>query len=628
MFERSKWQDASYEVIVTGGGMTGLCAAIASARGGAKTALIQDRPVFGGNASSEIRMHICGASANETKKNAEETGIIREIQLENKFLNDTYNYSVWDRVLYTAAVQEPNLTYYLNTAMREVITEGNQIRQIICYQLTTEINWRFSAPLFLDCTGNGTLGYLAGADFRTGSESKQEFQEPHAPERPNQERMGNTLLFKAVDRGRPVPFVKPAWAYDFTEDQLRYRKHADVKPLFDSPAQAANLHRVSLIDQMSDKEKEFSFDGYCLDYGYWWIEVTGRTGDIISEYESIRDELLKCVYGVWDHIKNGGDHGAENYDLLWVGMLPGVRESRRLEGDYILTEKDVLENRVFPDAVAYGGWPIDNHAPNGIFDYDLLPSFIHDFDGLYTIPYRCFLSKNIENLLIGGRSLSASKLAMASSRVMGTCAVGGQAMGTAAAMCCKEGLLPRELGAQIEKLQQQLLKDDCYIPGFQNQDPLDLARTAAASASTQLPQREAAKVLNGISRDTGSSQNAWESDGIGPHGETLALTFPKAVKVREVRLTFDPDLSKTIKITLSSRRISQQRPGVPEKLVKDYTLSFYLSGSLVYERRINDNHQRLNVIPLDPVECDRIAVTVLETHGYKNARIFEMRVYG
>ena len=232
MSVRSKKKEASFDVIVVGGGMTGMCAAIASARHGAKTALVQERPVFGGNASSEIRMHICGASANMVKPNAEETGILREILLENKRVNDYYNYSVWDRVLFTAIREQENLSMFLNTTMHDVETEGHRITAIHCYQMTTEIEWTLRAPVFCDCTGNGTLGFMAGMPFRTGSEGKAEYQEPHAPEQPDQHRMGNTLLFKAVDRGHPVAFVPPKGSYTFTEEQLRYRKHADAKPLF------------------------------------------------------------------------------------------------------------------------------------------------------------------------------------------------------------------------------------------------------------------------------------------------------------------------------------------------------------------------------------------------------------
>lgn len=624
MSVRRKRREMHYDVVVVGGGMTGICAAIASARGGASTALIQDRPVLGGNASSEIRMHICGASSNTIKRDAEETGILHEIMLENKACNDYYNYSIWDNVLLQKVKGEKNLTLYLNTAINDLEVAGDRIESICGYQLTTEIHWHFTAGIFVDCTGNGTLGYMAGADYRIGSESRAEFREPDAPEIPNNNRMGNTLLFKAIDRQTPVAFNTPSWARHFTEDDLKNRGHGNYK----STMHFAEDAEGSTTGDAAVSGGKKAFDCYGLDYGYWWIEIPGKEEDIISEYESIRDELVRCVYGVWDHLKNGGEHGAENYDLQWVGMLPGVRESRRLEGDYILTENDILANKVFPDAVAYGGWPIDNHTPGGLNDKDALPSFVHHFPGLYTIPYRCYCNKNISNLMQAGRILSASKLAMASSRVMGTCAVGGQAAGTAAAMCIARGCSPRALGEDIGALQQQLIRDDCFIPGFRNTDGADLARGAKVTASSQLSGSEAERVINGMARNAGDEINCWESDGMGAEGESICLTLPGAAPVGEVRLTFDSNLNKMIKITLSAKRIASQRVGVPPELVKDYEVILSRGGTEVARRTVNDNHLRLNVVRFpENVLCDSITVRILTTNGHPNAKIFEIRAY-
>ena len=619
---RSKTKEAEFDVIIVGGGMTGMCAALACARHGANTALIQDRPVFGGNASSEIRMHICGASSNMRKKDAEETGILREILLTNKHENPYYNYSIWDRVLFSVMKKQENLTVFLNTVMHDVETEGTRITGIVCYQLTTEISWHLTGKIFCDCTGNGTLGFMAGAPYRTGCEGKAEFHEPHAPDIPNQNRMGNTLLFKAVDRGEPVQFTPPDNAYHFTEDQLRFRKHAD---LLTPDGQKLQSQADVLMDNMDEATKSLVIDNYCVDYGYWWIELTGEKEDIIEEYEDIRDELIRCVYGIWDHIKNGGNHGAQNYDLQWVGMLPGVRESRRLEGEYMLTENDLIDNRIFPDAVAYGGWESDNHVAHGLWDFDKMPSEIFAFDGLYTIPLRSYISSGMDNLFISGRSMSASKLAMASSRVMGTCAVGGQAVGTAAALCVQYQCTPHEVRKHIHELQQILLKDDCYIPGFQNEDSLDLARQACVhSSSEKLP---ASDVINGYSRAIGGHTNCWQSNGIRPEGETLDLAWKQQKMVHQVRLTFDPDLNSSIKMTLSSRRIAEQIPGVPPKLVKDYDVEIVLDGEIVCRHQVRNNFQRLNVLDFEPVLCDQITVRIYATNGYEDVRIFEVRVY-
>ena len=622
MMKRKKEIEKKYDVVIVGGGMTGICAAIASARGGADTALIQDRPVLGGNASSEIRMHICGASANGTKDDAEETGILHEILLENKACNDFYNYSIWANVLLQKIYSQKGITLFLNTSMQDVQVEENRIKAVCCYQLTTEIHYRITGKIFIDCTGNGSLGYFAGVEYRTGCEAKCEFQEPDAPQQANENRMGNTLLFKAIDRGHPVTFKTPPWIRHFTEDDLKYRRHGNCSPKVSEEFEGAD----DII--ANSKKGGRSFYAFAIDYGYWWIELPGKSQDYVSDYEVIRDELVRCVYGVWDHLKNGGDHGAENYDLQWVGMLPGIREGRRIVGKYILTENDILENRKFPDAVAYGGWPIDNHAPRGLDDADRKPSFVRQFPGLYTIPFRCYCNKGYKNLMQAGRIISASKLAMASTRVMGTCSIGGQAVGTAASMCIRRDCFPMDLLEDISCLQQTLLRDDCYIPGIKNLDPDDFARTAEVSASSTLPGTTPQAVINGVSRNENGCINFWESNGIAPDGELLTMELKDAVHVGQIRVTFDSNLNKPIKITLSSKRIAEQQVGVPEELVKDYRVSLYLKGELVESRTITGNYQRLNILSFQnrPL-CDRVLIRVTATNGFPNARIFEIRVY-
>ena len=370
-----------------------------------------------------------------------------------------------------------------------------------------------------------------------------------------------------------------------------------------------------------------SFSTSSVDYGYWWLELTGEKEDIIDEYEEIRDELVSCIYGIWDHLKNGGDHGAENYDLEWVGMLPGMRESRRLVGDYILNENDILSNRQFDDAVAYGGWAMDIHAPKGLYDFDELPSFVVSFDGSYTIPYRSYYSKNIDNLMMAGRNISVSKMAMGSTRVMGTCAIGGQAVGTAAAMCIKYHCQPRGILNHMTELQQTLLKEDCYIPNIRNLDELDLARTALVSATSAKDGFGPEQVINGISRGEGEARNIWVSDGMSDSGETLNLQLQQKTQVSQVRLTFDSNFNYAIKLTMSGKRQKQQRIGTPPELVKDYTVTLWDGDKKVSEKTIFDNVQRANVVDFEPVVCDKVTITVHSTNGVEDARVYEVRVY-
>lgn len=616
MSEKKKVKNAEYDVVVIGGGMSGICAALAAARHGARTALVHDRHVLGGNASSEIRMHICGASENLAKPDLEESGILHEIMLDNKSRNDYYNFSIWDMVLFSTVKRQKNLTVYLSTAMESCeMGEGSTIRSIDAYQLTTETHWKISGKVFIDCTGNATLGYYAEAEFRTGSEGRDEFGEPDAPGQPNKERMGNTLLFKAVDRGHPVAFKKPDFARTFTEEELKYRTHSAV-------------HGAQIKGEV-DKAyvRMTSFSTSSVDYGYWWIELPGETDDIIDEYEQIRDELVSCIYGIWDHLKNGGDHGAENYDLEWVGMLPGSREGRRLIGDYILNENDILSNRQFEDAVAYGGWPMDIHTAKGLYDFDELPSRVISFDGAYTIPYRSYYSKNISNLMMAGRDISASKMAMGSTRVMGTCAVGGQAVGTAAALCIKYDCDPRGAQEHMRELQQMLLKDDAYIPGIWNEDPKDLARRAKVTATSAREGCPPENVINGISRDEDGHRNLWISGKGRTEGEMLTLHLADRQPVSEVHLTFDSNFHYPIKITLSRKRQAQQRIGVPPELIRDYTVTIWQGDKKAAKQTVTENVQRKNIVTFPTTECDRVTVMVHKTNGSNEAHIYEIRVY-
>ena len=616
MSEKKKVKNAEYDVVVIGGGMSGICAALAAARHGARTALVHDRHVLGGNASSEIRMHICGASENLAKPDLEESGILHEIMLDNKSRNDYYNFSIWDMVLFSTVKRQKNLTVYLSTAMESCeMGEGSTIRSIDAYQLTTETHWKISGKVFIDCTGNATLGYYAEAEFRTGSEGRDEFGEPDAPGQPNKERMGNTLLFKAVDRGHPVAFKKPDFARTFTEEELKYRTHSAV-------------HGAQIKGEV-DKAyvRMTSFSTSSVDYGYWWIELPGETDDIIDEYEQIRDELVSCIYGIWDHLKNGGDHGAENYDLEWVGMLPGSREGRRLIGDYILNENDILSNRQFEDAVAYGGWPMDIHTAKGLYDFDELPSRVISFDGAYTIPYRSYYSKDISNLMMAGRDISASKMAMGSTRVMGTCAVGGQAVGTAAALCIKYDCDPRGAQEHMRELQQMLLKDDAYIPGIWNEDPKDLARRAKVTATSAREGCPPENVINGISRDEDGHRNLWISGKGRTEGEMLTLHLADRQPVSEVHLTFDSNFHYPIKITLSRKRQAQQRIGVPPELIRDYTVTLWQGDKKAAKQTVTENVQRKNIVTFPTTECDRVTVMVHKTNGSNEAHIYEIRVY-
>ena len=610
-------KEASFDVVVIGGGFSGVCAAIAAAREGVRVAIVTNRPVFGGTGSSETRMHIVGANCHSSKPNLRETGILEEILLENKRRNPYANFPIFDMIVWEKVTSEENITAFLNTNIDDVVMEGGKIAAVVGHQNTTETQWTLRGKIFIDATGHGTVGVMAGASSRIGSESKYEFDEPTAPEEANTYTMGNTIMFAATDRGEPVEFIKPKWANTYTEEDLKNRPHVD------HVCSHSDGGEIAEFDSTKNRLPEFSN----VDAGYWWIELGGDYDDIIGQSEQIRDDLLKVLYGVWDHIKNQGDHGAQNLDLEWVSMVPGYRESRRLEGDYLLNENDIRANRIFDDAVAYGAWPMDNHVPGGAKSLEITPSKVYNFKGHYSIPYRCFYSKDIENLMMAGRDVSATKMAFSSLRVMGTCAVGGQAAGTAAAIAVQRNCTPRQVGQlHIRQLQQTLLKNDCYIPGHANLDEEDLARSAMITTSSQIAGGEGENVVNGITRSMDENTNCWISQPL-TQPQNICLTLPQTAQVKEVRLTFDTDLSHEIQPSLIKNVRIRQVKYLPLELVKTYRVELLKDGCVVATQEIEHNHQRLNVLHFDGVSCDAVKVTVLATHGCENARIFEIRIY-
>ena len=268
-----------------------------------------------------------------------------------------------------------------------------------------------------------------------------------------QSRLGHTIYFYSKDTGRPVKFVPPSFALGDITKIPRWR---DIK---------------------------FNDSGCRL----WWLEWGGNL-DTIHDSEKIKWELWRVAYGVWNYIKNSGQFpDAETLTLEWVGTIPGKRESRRFEGDYVLTQQDIVEQRRHADAVSYGGWAIDLHPSDGIYSERPGCQQWHS-KGVYEIPYRTMYSRNITNLFLAGRIISASHIAFGSTRVMATSAHGGQAVGMAAAMCRRENVKPRDLlePFRLKALQRELLRIGQFIPGVALNDPADLAGTAKITASSEL----------------------------------------------------------------------------------------------------------------------------------------------
>ena len=497
-----------------------------------------------------------------------------------------------------------NLTLYLNTSMIDVEMEkSDRIAKIYAVQLPTEKKYKISGNIFVDATGDGTLAALSGADFMVGREAKDIFGEKHGLEKSDNYTMGNTIMFTTVDMGRKIEFHKPSWAYTYTEEDLKYRKHLPGEAIWRAKAG--------------------------LDSGYWWIELGGRGRDIISEGENIRDELLKVLYGVWDHIKNGGEHGADNLALDWIGFVPGKRESRRITGDYVLREEDLMENHLFKDAVAYGGWTLDQHTLGGMENLTDEPAHLFVPPVPYQIPYRCYYSKNITNLMMAGRNISCSHLAMSSTRVMATCMVGGQAVGVAAALAVKKKLIPREVGEKyISQVQQELLKDDCYIPEINRYTYRDMARKARVTASCSEPGYEPENIINGIHRSVAADTNMWLTKGLQKASQWIDLEFETEKKVQQIIIRFDSDLSSEIFVSINKKQLEDQEKGVPSCLVKDYELEFYQNDTVVYKVEEKNNFFRHRIHNLEKiVTCDKLRLIIKSTNGSPETGVFEIRVY-
>ena len=275
----------TYEVAVIGGGAAGICAAVAAARNGAKTVLVQDRPVLGGNASSEIRVHLNGVNHLKDGLPERETGIIEEILLHNRFQNPQESFPVWDHVLYDFVTREPNLDLFLNTSAMKAEMEDKKIVAAHCWQMTTELEYTFKANLFIDCSGDGLVAATAGALYRTGREASSEFNEKYAPKEADGWQMGSTVLLGSKDMGRPMPFEPPSFTIPY------------------------------IPREPSLKRKIIPFVE-----GFWWVEL-GSEDDIIAEYETTKHKLMGYAYGVWDYVKNSGKYPqADNYGV-GLGVL-------------------------------------------------------------------------------------------------------------------------------------------------------------------------------------------------------------------------------------------------------------------------------------------------------------------
>ncbi|MDO4570625.1 MAG: FAD-dependent oxidoreductase [Planctomycetia bacterium] len=423
-----------YDLVVVGGGLAGCSTAIAAARMGLKTALIQNRPVLGGNGSAEIAVPFQGKTNLPPYPNI--GNLTNRLGTFRNFDRDKMTQEDADREALVRST--PNLELFLNTHVQEVETQGGRIVAVVGQNVRTSRRIRFAGRLFADCTGDGTVGFLAGADYRMGREAREEFGESIAPETPDAMLLGSSLQWSSHMAKEPSTFPYPLrWAVQFGPENFH--------PLWES---------------------------------VWYWEC-GLRHDQVFDIERIRDHAFRAIYGNWSAIKNNSAWSklttTPRYELKWVAFNIGKRESRRLMGDFIITQKDLVENIPQPDGCVATSWHIDLHHPTdpisnpSLKNYPTNPfgepeepfyAFLREGTDIksYAIPYRCLYSRNIENLFMAGRNISASHVGFGAIRVMRTGSMMGEVVGLAASVCKKNNCRPRDVYEKHWNQLEALLK--------------------------------------------------------------------------------------------------------------------------------------------------------------------------
>ena len=396
------------DLVVVGGGVAGICTAISAARQGLRTVLIQDRPLLGGCNSSEVRVHLGGRTNIGPYKNLGD--VVNEIGPAKGGNAKPGNYYEDARKM-EAVLAEKNIRLFLNTHATDVKKSGSRITAVRARNIETNIETIFEAPLFVDCTGDANLGALAGADFRMGREAKSETGESRAVAIADTQTMGASVQWYSRKQKGKADFPVLAWAHPGITE--------------------ATCQRVKMGE---------------------WTWETGMRRHQVDEAEYVRDYGMYVVYSNWNFLKNKASFRDKyaSYALEWVAYVAGKRESRRLMGDYVLRQQDLVESKLYKDGTACTTWTIDLHYPNQInakhFPKDPFLSYsTHIPLYAYPIPYRCLYSRNVSNLFMAGRNISVTHVALGTVRVMRTTGMMGEVVGMAAAICKKNRCSPRDV---------------------------------------------------------------------------------------------------------------------------------------------------------------------------------------
>ena len=408
----------TFDFVVAGGGVAGMCAAIAAARQGLRVALIQDRKVLGGNNSSEVRVGLggrlnigaypsLGYLLNEFGPSTKGNARTPEVYEDEKKLR--------------AILAEERITLLLGYKVTKVNKRTPRtIESVVATDVDTYRQIVVRGPLFADCTGDATLGVLAGAEWSMGREARSKYGEPSAPDTADGMTMGASVQWYCLEADAPTAFPDIEWGLPIDERSVQIVRR-----------------------------------------GQWYWEV-GMRDDQIADAEKIRDYGMYVAYSNWSYLKNRSsvrDRYANSY-LGWVAHVAGKRESRRLLGEFVLREQDLMNFTIYPDGTASTSWYIDQHYPDPE-NSKLFPGREYLSCGhltplsFYPIPYRCFYSKDIDNLFMAGRNISVSHVALGTVRVMRTTAMMGEVVGMAASICSKHGALPHDVyDTRFEELRE------------------------------------------------------------------------------------------------------------------------------------------------------------------------------
>ncbi len=513
--------------------------------------------------------------------------------MDNFYRNPEKNYSIWDSVMFEKVYLEKNITMLLNCSCLDAQMDNDTIVSIKGWQTTTQQFHTVTAKIFIDCSGDSILAPLTNAEFRHGREARSEYNESIAPETADSHTMGMSCLIQARETDEPSYFIPPVWAEKYEHAKMYRRAH---------------------LDEAGEN--------------FWYLEL-GGTGNTIDDTEILRNELLAVAYGMWDYCKNDPvvAEANRNWHLDFLGILPGKRESRRYIGDYVMNQNDVRSEGKFEDIIAYGGWPMDDHHP-AAFRTSEPPTIFHPAPSPFGIPYRSIYSKNINNLMFAGRNISVTHSALSSTRVMATCAVLGQAAGTAAAMAVEKGISPREIYTKghIGELKDRLMYDDCYLP-FNTRTVSYLTRSAELVCAGA----DGENLRNGNDRPIGENDNGYYA----AKGESIEYKFGAPTKISEVRVVFDSDLNrKTLpeaehklkRDMINNRPLSFVPSYVPKTMTKAYKIEAILAdGSVVVIADESNNYQRLCKHSAD-VEAVAVRLTPIETWGNDNCHVFAFDV--